>query len=178
MFYSGSGWLNFQAVETVSHEVAYTQTIAQSIPTGTDRPLGFNNAVTTTTDVTQGTSTGGSIANGKFTLNRAGMWTIDAGIRWAAPELGVAVRHLDRAGQRHLPLRRAVQQLGRHGQLRHEPVRDQPLRQRHDVQRLRLAELRRCGEHGHLGRVHVLPGLLDAAVSPGQVGAGRGTGSI
>jgi hypothetical protein len=85
MFYSGSGWLNFQAVETVSHEVAYTQTISQSIPTSTDRPLGFNNAVTTSTDVTQGTSTGGSIANGKFTLNRAGIWTIDAGIRWAAP---------------------------------------------------------------------------------------------
>jgi hypothetical protein len=85
MMYSGSGWINFQALETVSHEAVYTQTIAQTIPTGTDRPLGFNTAVTTSADVTQGTSTGGTIAQAKFTLNRAGVWAIEAGCRWAAP---------------------------------------------------------------------------------------------
>lgn len=84
--YTGSSWIDYAAWDpTVSHECAYTQTIAQTIPTGTDRPLGFNTAVTTTTDVTQGTATGGSIANGKFTLNRGGVWAICAGIRWAAP---------------------------------------------------------------------------------------------
>jgi hypothetical protein len=83
--YIGSAFVDFAASAAVSHIASYTQTIAQTIPTGTDRPLGFNNAVTTTADVTQGTSTGGTIANGKFTLNRAGVWTISAGIRWTAP---------------------------------------------------------------------------------------------
>ena len=85
MMYSGSTWINFQALETVSHEWAATQTIAQSIPSATDRPLAFNNVVTTSPDVTQGTSTAGAIAQGKITINRAGIWSIEAGIRWAAP---------------------------------------------------------------------------------------------
>lgn len=88
MFYDGSGWKNFQALETVSHEAAYTQTVAQTIPATTDRPLNFNNAVTTSPDVTRGTSTGGAIANAKFTLNRSGIWSIEAGCRWAAPNSG------------------------------------------------------------------------------------------
>lgn len=82
----GGSWIDFYAWDpTVSHEAVYTQTIVQTIPTATDRPLGFNTAVTTTNDVTRGTATGGAIANGKFTLNRGGIWAIEAGCRWGAP---------------------------------------------------------------------------------------------
>jgi hypothetical protein len=88
MMYSGTGWINFQALETVAHEWAATQTIAQSIPTVTDRPLAFNNVITTTPDVTQGTSTAGAIAQGKITINRAGIWSIEAGIRWSVAVSG------------------------------------------------------------------------------------------
>lgn len=88
MFYDGSGWKNFQALETVSHEAAYVAAGAQTIPNATDRPLAFATAVTTSSDVTQGTSTAGSIANAKFTINRSGIWSIEAGCRWSAPNIG------------------------------------------------------------------------------------------
>jgi hypothetical protein len=89
LVYNGSTWKDLAVWDsTVSHEWAATQTIAQSIPTVTDRPLAFNNVVTTSADVTQGTSTAGAIANGKITVNRAGIWSIEAGIRWSVAVSG------------------------------------------------------------------------------------------
>jgi hypothetical protein len=67
--------------ELVFHEAAYTAAGSQSIPTGTDTPLAFATNNYATTDVTIGTSTGGSIANAKFTLNRGGLWIIEGGVR-------------------------------------------------------------------------------------------------
>ena len=82
-FWNGSAWIQFMGPTngTVVHEVEYNQTGVQSIPSGVDTPLGFDSAITTSADVTRGTATGGGIANGKFTLNRAGLWTIDASVR-------------------------------------------------------------------------------------------------
>jgi hypothetical protein len=82
-FYTGSVWIQFVGPTngTVVHEAEYNQTGVQSIPNATDTPLGFDSAITTSADVTRGTATGGGIANGKFTLNRAGLWAIDAGLR-------------------------------------------------------------------------------------------------
>lgn len=67
--------------EAAFHEAAYTASGAQSIPTGTDTPLAFATGNYTSTDVTIGTSTGGSIANAKFTINRGGLWIIEGGCR-------------------------------------------------------------------------------------------------
>jgi hypothetical protein len=82
-FWTGSAWIQFIGPTNGSavHEVEYNQTAIQSIPNATDTPLNFDQAVTTSADVTRATATGGSIANGKFTLNRAGLWTIGAGSR-------------------------------------------------------------------------------------------------
>jgi hypothetical protein len=82
-FYTGSAWIQFMGPNTGSafHEAEYVQTVAQSIPNNTDTPLNFDNAVTTTADVTRATATGGGIANGKFTLVRPGLWAIDASFR-------------------------------------------------------------------------------------------------
>jgi len=63
------------------HEAEYYATTIQSIPTGTDRPVAFGTAAQISPDVTKGTSTAGSIPDGKFTLVRGGLWSIDAGIR-------------------------------------------------------------------------------------------------
>lgn len=82
-FWSGSAWIQFVGPTTGSavHEVEYYQSAAQSLPNAADTPLNFDTAVTTSADVTRGTSATGSIANGKFTLNRAGLWAVDAGFR-------------------------------------------------------------------------------------------------
>jgi len=82
-FWTGSAWIQFIGPTNASvvHECEYVQTVAQSIPNAADTPLNFDQANTTTPDVTRATATGGSIANGKFTLNRAGLWAVDAGFR-------------------------------------------------------------------------------------------------
>lgn len=84
-FWTGSAWIQFIGPTngTTVHECEYNQTAIQGIPNATDTPLSFDQAVTTSADVTRGTATGGSIANGKFTLNRAGLWAVDAGFRIA-----------------------------------------------------------------------------------------------
>jgi hypothetical protein len=80
--YDGSAWIQFLAAGGATvHEAEYYASGTQSIPSGADTPLGFNTAITTTTDVTVGTSTGGSIANAKFTLNRTGLWLVVANCR-------------------------------------------------------------------------------------------------
>lgn len=80
--YDGSAWIQFLAAGGATvHEVEYNQTVAQSIPSGTDTPLNFDSAILTSVDITRATATGGSIANGKMTLNRAGLWAIDVGMR-------------------------------------------------------------------------------------------------
>lgn len=82
-FYTGSAWVQFVGPTngTTVHEVEYNQTVAQSIPSGTDTPLNFDSAILTSVDITRATATGGSIANGKMTLNRSGLWAIDVGMR-------------------------------------------------------------------------------------------------
>ena len=84
-FWTGSAWIQFIGPTNGStvHECEYNQTVIQGISTGVDTPLNFDQAVTTTPDVTRSTATGGSIPNGKFTLNRSGLWAIDAGFRIA-----------------------------------------------------------------------------------------------
>ena len=75
--YDGSAWIQYLAAGGATvHEAEYYASAVQSIPSGADTPLGFNTAITTSTDVTVGTSTGGSIANAKFTLNRTGLWLV------------------------------------------------------------------------------------------------------
>jgi hypothetical protein len=85
-FYTGSAWIQFIGPTNGSavHEAEYNQTGSQSVPNIADTPLNFDQAATITADVTRGTATVGSIANGKFTLNRAGLWAIDAGARMTA----------------------------------------------------------------------------------------------
>jgi len=87
-WYDGSAWRSFVATGVTNHEAEYYLSGTQTIPTATDRPVGFDTSVITASDVTQGTSTAGSIANAKFTLNRAGIWSIDAAIRWATTSSG------------------------------------------------------------------------------------------
>lgn len=80
--YDGSAWIQFLAAGGATvHEAEYYASATQSIPSGTDTPLGFNTAITSSADVTVGTSTGGSIASGKFTLNRTGLWLVTATCR-------------------------------------------------------------------------------------------------
>lgn len=80
--YDGSAWIQFLAGGGATvHEAEYYASAVQSIPSGTDTPLGFNTAITTSADVTVGTSTGGAIASAKFTLNRTGLWLVVATCR-------------------------------------------------------------------------------------------------
>ena len=67
MWYNGSNWDYLQATSGISHEAEYYASTAQTIPTATDRPLAFDTAVITSSDVTRGTSTAGTISNAKFT---------------------------------------------------------------------------------------------------------------
>lgn len=85
-FYTGSVWIQFVGPTngTTVHEAEYNQTVGQTIPSGADTPIGFDSAVTTSVDVIRATATGGSIANGKFTLVRPGVWAVDAGARFTA----------------------------------------------------------------------------------------------
>jgi hypothetical protein len=64
-----------------SHEAEYYNGALQTLVPSGDRPLSFPTAMSTTPDVTKGTATGGSTADAKFTLNRDGVWAIDAGCR-------------------------------------------------------------------------------------------------
>lgn len=66
--------------DTGGHEASYTAGSTQTIATATDTPMSFASSDYTTSDVTRGTATG-SIANAKFTLNRTGLWLIEAGAR-------------------------------------------------------------------------------------------------
>ena len=85
-FWTGSAWIQFSGPTngTTVHEAEYYASGTQSIPSGADTPLGFDTAVTTSADVVRATATGGSIANGKFTLVRVGVWQVDAGVRMTA----------------------------------------------------------------------------------------------
>ena len=86
-------------------EAEYYASAGQSIPNGVDRPLGFDTTVRSSSYVSRGTSTAGSISNAKYTLNLSGLWTIDIGLRYGAaagnqvsgvflaPDTGLAVRY-------------------------------------------------------------------------------------
>lgn len=63
------------------HEAEYYNGAIQTLVPNGDRPLAFPTALTTTPDVTKGTATGGATPDAKFTLNRDGLWAIDAGCR-------------------------------------------------------------------------------------------------
>jgi hypothetical protein len=82
-----------------SHDAEYVHTTQQTIVPVGDRPLSFDTPTYTTPDVTRGTATTGSQTNAKFTMNRAGRWTIDACYRtqpesakkvglWVGPDTG------------------------------------------------------------------------------------------
>jgi hypothetical protein len=64
-----------------SHEAEYYNGGVQTLTPSGDRPLSFPTAMATTPDVTKGIATGGSTPDAKFTLNRDGIWAIDAGFR-------------------------------------------------------------------------------------------------
>lgn len=84
------------------HECEYQATGVQSIPTGVDRPIAYPTAMWITPDVTKGISTAGAIADAKFTMNRDGIWAIDAGCRMQidANKSGGIWIGLDGAGMR------------------------------------------------------------------------------
>lgn len=64
-----------------SHECEYFASGVQSLAPNGDRPVSFPTALTTSPDVTKGIATGGATPDAKFTLNRDGVWAIDAGLR-------------------------------------------------------------------------------------------------
>jgi hypothetical protein len=64
-----------------SHEAEYYNGALQTLVPSGDRPLSFPTAMATSPDVTKGTATGGATPDAKFTLNRDGVWAIDAGMR-------------------------------------------------------------------------------------------------
>ena len=64
-----------------SHEAEYYNGALQTLAPSGDRPLSFPTAMSTSPDVTKGIATGGATADAKFTLNRDGIWAIDAGVR-------------------------------------------------------------------------------------------------
>lgn len=64
-----------------SHEAEYYASTVQSIAPGGDRPLMFPVTGSITQDVTKGIATGGSTADAKFTINRDGVWVVEAGYR-------------------------------------------------------------------------------------------------
>jgi hypothetical protein len=82
------------------HSCEYVHTTIQTIVSGGDRALAFDTPTYTTPDVTRGTATAGAQTNAKFTLNRTGLWTIDACCRlagltagaqfgiWVGPDVG------------------------------------------------------------------------------------------
>ena len=94
-YYDGSNWIQYAGVSDGStvHEAEYYAATVQSVPSGADTPLNFDTiGNATTADVTRGTATGGGIANGKYTLNRGGLWHVDVGMRMQAsdgPSFGV-----------------------------------------------------------------------------------------
>jgi hypothetical protein len=65
----------------VSHEAEYYNGAVQTITPNGDRPLSFPTALSITNDVTKGIATAGATPDAKFTLNRDGVWAIDAGFR-------------------------------------------------------------------------------------------------
>jgi hypothetical protein len=64
-----------------SHEAEYYASTIQSLAPGGDRPLMFPVAGSITQDVTKGIATGGATADAKFTINRDGVWVVEAGYR-------------------------------------------------------------------------------------------------
>lgn len=64
-----------------SHEVEYYNGALQTLVPNGDRPLSFPTAAQLSADVTKGTATGGATPDAKFTLNRDGVYAIDAGCR-------------------------------------------------------------------------------------------------
>ena len=81
--YQGSTWVEHSPASNGStvHEAEYHQTSGQNIASGTDTPISFDTGDTITADVTRGTATILSVANAKYTLNRPGLWCIEAGLR-------------------------------------------------------------------------------------------------
>jgi len=75
--YTGATWLGVLHLDTEGH-AKYKNVATQSIPSGTVRKLYLPTAVDTTTDVTL---TAGTTSTGSYlTLNRGGLWTVDAGV--------------------------------------------------------------------------------------------------
>lgn len=89
-YYTGSAWIELWSAgdTTTIHEAEYLASGGQAIATNTDTPLQFASSNYTTSDVTVGTSTSGSLTNAKFTLNRAGLWQIDGGCRTSSVTSG------------------------------------------------------------------------------------------
>jgi hypothetical protein len=65
---------------TVAEAEYYASTV-QTLVQGGDRPLMFPVVGSATPLVTKGIATGGSTADARFTINRDGVWAIDAGYR-------------------------------------------------------------------------------------------------
>jgi hypothetical protein len=65
---------------SVSEAEYYASTI-QSLAPGGDRPLMFPVVGSATPLVTKGIATGGATADARFTINRDGVWTVEAGYR-------------------------------------------------------------------------------------------------
>jgi hypothetical protein len=75
--YTGAAWLGVLHLDIEGH-AKYKNVATQSIPSNTLRKLYLPTAVDTTTDVTL---TAGTTSTGSYlTLNRGGLWTVDAGV--------------------------------------------------------------------------------------------------
>lgn len=83
---TSSTWVGFAASGEVNHEARYYQATGQSIPNATDTTLTFETTAFSTADVTKGAG------HDTFTINRAGLWTINTGYRIGAGTSGE--RHL------------------------------------------------------------------------------------
>jgi len=74
--HTGSAWLGVMHLDTEGH-AKYKNTGNQIVPTNTMFRAYFSTAVATTTDVTH--TAGSSLIGSFLTLNRAGLWSLDAG---------------------------------------------------------------------------------------------------
>lgn len=81
--YTGAAWVACIATGTTNHEARYYQSTGQTVNNITDTKIQFANALYTSADVTAG-----GTSNDQFTLVRAGLWHIEAGVRYPATTSG------------------------------------------------------------------------------------------
>lgn len=88
--YTGSAWLAVLHTSATQGHARYKNTTTQSLASVSARKVYLPSAVATTTDVT---ITAGDVTNGSyFTLNRAGLWSIDGGVNASPTPSAINIR--------------------------------------------------------------------------------------